>query len=69
MKPDTFHRSRQGAGYSMARWGSVSDALTWAYNKTANMYPIKGPMRNIENKNEIRTFEDDWYGLIMQDKN
>jgi hypothetical protein len=67
MQPDPFHGSGQGAGDSMSRWGFVSDALIRAYNKTAQSSPIKGPMSNIEIKENIQAYVDDTHGTILQE--
>jgi hypothetical protein len=56
MKPDPFHGSGQGAGDSMARWGSVSDSIIRAYNKKAISDPITGPISDTVYNKKIQAF-------------
>jgi hypothetical protein len=67
MKPDPFLGLEQGAGDSMARWGFISDALIWAYNKQAISARITAPISHQTITTNIQAFVDDSHGIIIQE--
>jgi hypothetical protein len=67
MQPDMFLGSGQGAGYSMARWGFVNDALIRAYNRKARSSHIIAPISHITTNINIQAYVDDSHGIIIQD--
>lgn len=65
MQPDPFLGTGQGEGDLMARWGFVSDAIIWAYNKLAQSEPITSPIGWWALEEHIKAFVDDTHGIII----
>jgi hypothetical protein len=69
LHPDPFLGSGQGAGDSMARWGSLSDAIIRAYNKQVKTEIIQSPTSKTCIQENIQEFVDDSHSIMIYDPN